>query len=279
MKLLYQTHSPYARKVLVAAHEMGLQESLTVVHYETSPTRRNEDVFALNPLGKVPVLICDNGTVLFDSNVICEYLDGLHAGPPLIPSQPEPHYRALKMQALAQGIADAGIAARWESERRPAELRWPSMHDGQVEKVAAACDFLERELGRLEAGDGESAGAAAVVAAGAGGADAVGRGAVRAGAVRAGAVRAGAVRAGAVGTGAVGTGAVSTVGARAVGAGALGARRPDIGDIALVTALSWVEFRRVYEFARGRPRLARWYAALCARPSMLATRLEGQTHD
>jgi len=205
MKLLYQTHSPYARKVLVAAYELGLQESLTVVHHETSPTRRNEDVFALNPLGKVPVLICDDGTVLFDSNVICEYLDGLHAGPALIPSQPEPRYRALKMQALAQGIADAGIAARWDSERRPAELRWPSMHDGQVQKVATACDYLERELGD--------------------------------------------------------------------------AQHPDIGDIALVTALSWVEFRQVYDFARGRPRLARWYAALSARPSMVATRLAGQTHD
>src|SRR5882757_507652 len=117
MKLLYQTHSPYARKVLVAAYEMGLHESLIVIHQETSPTRRNQDVFALNPLGKVPVLICDDGTVLFDSNVICEYLDGLHAGPALIPSQPRLRLHALKMQALAQGIADAGITARWESER------------------------------------------------------------------------------------------------------------------------------------------------------------------
>jgi glutathione S-transferase len=205
MKLLYQTHSPYARKVLVAAYEMGLHATLTVIHHETSPTRRNAEVFALNPLGKVPVLICDDGTVLFDSNVICEYLDGLHPGPPLIPSQPPLRFRALKMQALAQGIADAGITARWESERRPAELRWPAMHDGQITKIAAACDFLEQELPDQ--------------------------------------------------------------------------LRVDIGDIALVTALSWVEFRRVYDFLTGRPRLARWYAALCARPSMKATTLEGQTHD
>jgi glutathione S-transferase len=52
MKLLYQTHSPYARKVLVAAHEVGLADKLEVVHQETSPTRRNEDVISLNPLGK-----------------------------------------------------------------------------------------------------------------------------------------------------------------------------------------------------------------------------------
>jgi glutathione S-transferase len=56
-------------------------------------------------------------------------------------------------------------------------------------------------------------------------------------------------------------------------------QHPDIGDIAVVTALSWIEFRRVYDFLSGRPRLARWYSSLCARPSMLATKLEGQTHD
>src|SRR4051794_19087231 len=111
MRLLYQTHSPYARKVLVLAYEVGLRDRLTVVHHETSPTRRNEAVFALNPLGKVPVLICDDGNALFDSNVICEYLDGLHAGARVIPSEPQLRFAALKMQALAQGIADAGNLA------------------------------------------------------------------------------------------------------------------------------------------------------------------------
>jgi len=57
MKLLYQTHSPYARKTLVFAHEAGLADRLQVVHQETSPTVRNEQVFAENPLGKVPVLV------------------------------------------------------------------------------------------------------------------------------------------------------------------------------------------------------------------------------
>ena len=61
MQLLYQTHSPYARKVLVMAHEAGLAGRIEVIHHETSPTRRNEAVFAANPLGKVPVLICADG--------------------------------------------------------------------------------------------------------------------------------------------------------------------------------------------------------------------------
>jgi glutathione S-transferase len=216
MKLLYQTHSPYARKVLVAAHEMGLQQRLSVVHHETSPTRRNEAVWALNPLGKVPVLICDDGAVLFDSNVICEYLDGMHPNAKLIPAEPGARFRALKMQALAQGIADAGIAARWEAVRRPAQLRWPAMHDAQVEKIAQPCDFLEREIDQPDRHGSGLRGAAG---------------------------------------------------------------EPDIGDIALATALSWLEFRAIYPFLSGRPRLAAWYGALCSRPSMLATALTGETQD
>lgn len=145
MKLLYQTHSPYARKVLVMAHEIGLAPALEVIHRETSPTLRNEAVFAANPLGKVPVLICDDGLSLFDSIVICDYLDGLHSGPRLIPSSGRNRLLALRLQALAQGIADAGIALRWEIDRRPAELRWKALAAGQSEKLLAAYDFLERE--------------------------------------------------------------------------------------------------------------------------------------
>ncbi|MBT2117644.1 glutathione S-transferase family protein [Dyella sp. LX-66] len=204
MKLLYQTHSPYARKVLVAAHETELAGQLEVIHHETSPTRRNEAVYAVNPLGKVPVLLLDDGEVLFDSGVICEYLDGLHGGPKLIPTQTAARYGVLRMQALAQGIADAGIAARWDIERRPEALRWPVLVDAYREKIAATCDYLEREIDE----------------------DAV-----------------------------------------------------DLGTIALATALSWIEFREVYDFRAGRPRLAAWYERFSSRPSMQATALSGATHD
>ena len=78
MKLLYQTHSPYARKALVFAHEAGLAARLEVEHHETSPTNRNPRVFAENPLGKVPVLLRAGLPPLFDSDVICAYLDSLN---------------------------------------------------------------------------------------------------------------------------------------------------------------------------------------------------------
>jgi glutathione S-transferase len=146
MRLLYQTHSPFARKVLVFAHEAGIADRIEVVHHETSPTLRNEAVYAENPLGKVPVLLRANGTPLFDSDVICAYLDTLHDGPKLIPQSGESRWTALRLQAAAQGLAETGIAYRWETARRPAELRFTPLKEGLAGKIIAAYDWLEREL-------------------------------------------------------------------------------------------------------------------------------------
>lgn len=146
MKLLYQTHSPYARKALVFAHEAGLASSLQVIHQETSPTRRNEQVFAENPLGKVPVLLRPGLAPLFDSDVICAYFDTLHEGRKLIPSEGEPRWQALRAQAVAQGLAEAGIAVRWETVRRPSELRYAPLRDGYIEKLTSSYTWLEHEL-------------------------------------------------------------------------------------------------------------------------------------
>jgi glutathione S-transferase len=146
MKLMYQTHSPFARKVLVFAYEAGLAKQIEVIHHETSPTARNDEVFEQNPLGKVPVLVRPGLTPLFDSDVICGYLDTLHGGPQLIPPNGEARWHALRLQAVAQGLAESGIAIRWESVRRPAALRYPALHDGYVDKLRASYDWLERNI-------------------------------------------------------------------------------------------------------------------------------------
>lgn len=143
--LLYQTHSPYARKVLVFAHEAGLAHRLRIVHHETSPTNRNAAIFAVNPLGKVPVLILPDQFVLFDSTVICEYLGTLSPAAMPLPSAGLERWAALRLQALAQGMCEAGIAVRWETERRPEQLRYPAFRDGQMIKLIEAYDFLEHE--------------------------------------------------------------------------------------------------------------------------------------
>ncbi len=101
MKLLYQTHSPFARKVLVFAHEVGIADQVDVVHHETSPTLRNDEVYAQNPLGKVPVLIRPGQAPIFDSDVICAYLDTVHSGRRLIPPEGEARWHALRIQALS----------------------------------------------------------------------------------------------------------------------------------------------------------------------------------
>jgi glutathione S-transferase len=146
MKLLYQTHSPYARKALVFAHEVGLADRIEVVHHETSPTSRNEQVFAENPLGKVPVLLRPGLSAIFDSDVICAFLDSLHTGRRLIPAEGESRWLALRLQAIAQGLADSGGTIRWETVRRPVELRYPPLRDGHIAKLTATYDWLEREL-------------------------------------------------------------------------------------------------------------------------------------
>ena len=146
MKLLYQTHSPFARKALVFAHEAGLTGRIQVEHQETSPTRRNEQVFVENPLGKVPVLLRPGLPPLFDSDVICEYLDTLHDGPRLIPPAGEARWQALRVQAVAQGLAEAGVALRWETVRRPQALRYSPLQEGYADKLVATYGWLEREL-------------------------------------------------------------------------------------------------------------------------------------
>ena len=143
MKLLYQTHSPYARKVLVFAHELGIASRIEVVHQETSPLLRNDRVFGANPLGKVPVLMLDDGFTLYDSSVICEYLQTLTA--PLLIPDGAARWQVLRLVSLAQGMADAGILLRWEQTRRPPEVRWPPMAAGQADKLLAAYAWLERE--------------------------------------------------------------------------------------------------------------------------------------
>ena len=151
MKLLYQTHSPYARKVLVFAHEAGLADGIIVEHHETSPTNASPDVFNQNPLGKVPVLVRADQPPLFDSDVICAYLDTLHHGARLIPGEGEARWRALRFQAVAQGMADSGIAVRWESARRPKHLRYLPLQQGYELKLQQSYSWLERELGDDEA--------------------------------------------------------------------------------------------------------------------------------
>lgn len=145
MKLLYARTSPYVRKVLVLAHETGQAEAIEIVPVAAVPTERNPDTVGHNPLGKVPTLVLDDGTALFDSRVICEYLDARSAGPRLFPDG-EARWDALARQALADGLLDAALLLRYERVLRPATARWDAWEAGQVAKIAGALDRIEATL-------------------------------------------------------------------------------------------------------------------------------------
>ena len=150
MKLHYADPSPYARKVRVLAHETGLLARLELMSDVVSPVQPNSELGKQNPLMKVPTLVTDDGVALFDSPVICQYLDSLHSGPKLVPSQGPARWRALRLEALADGITDAALLWRYETVLRPEERQWSAWIDGQLAKVTQGLDQVEREAEQLE---------------------------------------------------------------------------------------------------------------------------------
>lgn len=151
MKLHTNPASPFGRKVKVAAIETGLLERLELRTVQTSAVATDAELTADNPLGKIPCLVLDDGQALYDSRVICEYLDTLHAGERLFPAEGPARWTALRRQALADGLADAALLARYETFLRPEALRWPEWVDGQLAKARRAVAQLEQEAQALAA--------------------------------------------------------------------------------------------------------------------------------
>jgi glutathione S-transferase len=143
VKLFYSANSPYVRKCLVVAHEVGLRERIETIDADANPIRRNAEIAAKNPLGKVPTLIADDGTAVYDSPVIAEYLNALGAGN-LIPRDGPARWNVLTEQALADGMLDAAVLARYEVALRPENLRWNDWIKGQQDKIVLGLDELER---------------------------------------------------------------------------------------------------------------------------------------
>ena len=147
MKLNYSPTSPYVRKVLVSALELGLAGRIEKV--DSNPWDEADALPATNPLGKVPALTTDDGQVLFDSLVICDYLDGLQPEPSLIPREATARTAVLRLHAAADGILDAAVLRLIEGARRPEAYRWPEWDARQKAKVERALDLLEAEAETL----------------------------------------------------------------------------------------------------------------------------------
>ena len=147
MKLRYSATSPYVRKVLATAIETGLDGRIERVG--TDPWAAGTDLPGSNPLGKVPALELDDGGMLYDSPVICDYLDSLHDGPKLHPDLGPERWVALKHAAIGDGICDAAILRRLDS-MRPDAQQSSDWQQRQALAVSRACDVLESEAERLD---------------------------------------------------------------------------------------------------------------------------------
>lgn len=150
MKLLLSPASPYARKVWLAAAELGLTDRIEASTTAASPVADNPDLSALNPLGKIPVLVTDEGQALYDSRVIADYLDRLTPRRLCPDSGPE-RWAVQTLHAAADGLLDAALLARYEEALRPEPLRWADWRQGQGEKIRRVLDLLE--AADLKAGD------------------------------------------------------------------------------------------------------------------------------
>ena len=140
MKLRWASGSPFVRKVMVTAIEAGLEDRIETV--ETNYAEPDNDFVHDNPLGKVPALILDDGTVLANSPVICAYLDSLHDGEKLIPPDGPARWQALHLEGLADGLCESAIAVMRENVR-PNEKQWDMFRDRQWSKVERTMTWLD----------------------------------------------------------------------------------------------------------------------------------------
>lgn len=200
MKLYYGKTSPYVRKVLVAAFELGIEsdiERLEILPWDPETTYGD-----INPLGKIPALVTSEGRLLYDSRVIVEHLDSLSDKAALIPADHDGRMECLRVASLGDGLMEAMILLYSELERRPRDLHWRYWDDRMREKVDRALDRLE------------------------------------------------------------------------IDARSFDAARPDLAQITAACGVGWLGFREKIlgiDALKGRPTLARWFAAFARRPSMVNT--------
>jgi glutathione S-transferase len=145
LKLHWSPKSPYVRKVMMCARELGVLDRLELMRSVAAMIKPNQRLMQDNPLSKIPTLVLDDGLALFDSAVICEYLNDLVAGP-LFPPQGRNKWLSLRWHAFGDGLLDALILWRNERER---EVPLPVLMDAFDLKVKSALAQLDSEAQAL----------------------------------------------------------------------------------------------------------------------------------
>jgi glutathione S-transferase len=141
LTLRYSLASPYARKIRIAADILGLTGRLEIAGVDLADPA--DSIRVQNPLGKIPVLVLEDGSSLYDSRVIAEYLDHLAGGNRLFPADPARRFAALRLQALGDGICDAALLVRYELASRPEAARYDAFIELQQGKIDRALKALE----------------------------------------------------------------------------------------------------------------------------------------
>jgi glutathione S-transferase len=149
MKLHWSPRSPFVRKVMVAAHELGIVDRLDCVRSVAASLTPHAELMQDNPLSKIPAMVLDDGTPLFDSRVICEYLDTTY-GPKLFPGDPKARFLALRRQALGDGMLDQYVL--WRGELMRGERKSDQQIASYATRRAACLAALEQEASALHDG-------------------------------------------------------------------------------------------------------------------------------
>lgn len=143
LRLFHSPASPYVRKVMVTAIERSVEDRIELLPSAAGPVKRDQTIVRHNPSGKVPSALLENDQPLFDSRVICAYVDSLASSGASVYPQDQRRFKVLMLEALADSILDACLLCRYERVMRPAELQWDDWYNGQMEKIDSGLDDLE----------------------------------------------------------------------------------------------------------------------------------------
>lgn len=144
MKMFWSTRSPFVRFVMVVANEKGLADNIERKQVVVAPASPNADVMAHNPLNKLPTLVMDDGSALYDSRVIAEFFDETGKGEKLLPAMGAPRRLVQRQTALGIGLLD--LLVGWLAEyRKPEAERDTALAEAMMKKLNATLDVLEEE--------------------------------------------------------------------------------------------------------------------------------------
>ncbi|WP_299673160.1 glutathione S-transferase [uncultured Roseobacter sp.] len=140
MKLYHSPASPYVRKVVVLLHELGKAEEVELINVQSTAFASDSSLAASNPLAKLPSLVRDNGTTLYDSRVITAFLNDLYGGK-MYPTGAA-RWETLTLEATGDGIMDSAVSMAYEMRLRPEDMQYGDWIDAQWDKVARAISVL-----------------------------------------------------------------------------------------------------------------------------------------